>query len=586
MKIIRYIILLPVFILSLCPAAWSQKDTTRLKQEVEVTKAYQPTVSDAFKINDIPQIKDEKTEKPVFEYSIYSEPVFSTFSVKPVQAATMVGEPQPELGTGLLKLGIGNYLTPYGELFYNALPGKKSNFGMHFRHLSSHGKLKLMNDDKVKAPFSNNSVELFGKRFFGRSVLSVTGFFDRKGFQYYGYTGDRLTDAEKESIIPAWQDKQAFSKGGLDMNLKNNPGHGSGMNYDLGLRYHYFGAKTGQREHLGNLKVNLSKDFYSFKGVLNSGLTFYKADKITNRLVSTSDQRQQILLKVNPAVVFTAETAFLQIGANTYTMIDDDVSADFTITPNVKAEWSPVENILTLYAGADGYLDQNVYSKIAAENPFAAPNHDIRDAKYQYILSGGIKGKFSSRTNFQAGVSYSGIKNMHFYVATGENYSLETDRVLNNTFYVAYDNVKLLKFSGEIFHAASEYLSFYLKGNYYSYNMDEIDSPWYKPEFDVDMAVNYKAADDPLSLSFHAYVIGKRKALFVDELTAGDNGGFVKTIYSMDPVFDLNASAAYQYNDRLSFFLQLNNFAFQHYETWLGYANQGFNALAGVNFSF
>ena len=67
----------------------AQKDTVRLKQEVEVTKAYQPTINEAIKINDIPKVKAEPAETPTFDYSIYSKPVFSTFDVKPVAAAKM-----------------------------------------------------------------------------------------------------------------------------------------------------------------------------------------------------------------------------------------------------------------------------------------------------------------------------------------------------------------------------------------------------------------------------------------------------------------------------------------------------------------
>lgn len=584
---IKYISLLPVFILVAVNIAQAQQNDKKLKQEVEVTKAYQPSVSDAFKINDIPQIKEEKTEKPVFEYSIYSEPVFSTFSVKPVQAATIVGEPKTELGKGLLKLGVGNYMTPYGELFYNAIPGDKSNFGMHFKHMSSHGKIKLINDDEVDAPFSDNYAEIFGKRFFRNSTLGISGFFDRKGFQYYGYSGVLLTDTQKEAIIPTWQDKQAFSKGGANIRLKSNPGARTGINYDLGLNYHYFGAKTGQREHLGKLNVNMDKDFDTFKGVLESSLTFYRADKIANRIVPASNQRQQILLMVNPSVVFKTENSLLQLGAKTYTMIDDDVAAKFTITPNVKAEWSPVENILTLYAHADGYLEQNVYSKIAAENPFAASDHDIRDTEYQYILSGGLKGKFSTKTNFLIGASYSGIKDMHFYVVNGlDNYLAASPlRIMNNTLDVVYDDIKLLKFTAEVFHAASENLSFQIKGNYYSYDLKTIAQPWHMPEFDVNLAINYKTSNN-LTFTLDTYVLGNRKALFVDNWSSFVLPGFTETVYSMDPVFDLNASVEYQFSDKLSFFLQLNNFAFQQYETWLGYTNQGFNALAGVNFSF
>ncbi|MDX9883634.1 MAG: hypothetical protein RBS73_16355 [Prolixibacteraceae bacterium] len=583
---IKYICLLAFIFPATANVLTAQQQDAKLKQEVEVTKAYRPSVSDAFKINDIPQIKEEKTGKPVFEYSISSEPVFSTFSVKPVQAATMVGEPTPGLGKGLLKLGAGNYLTPYGELFYNAIPGKNSNFGMHFKHLSSHRKIKLMNDDKVDAPFSDNSAELFLKNFYRNSTLSATAFFDRKAFRYYGYTGNRLTDAEKEAIIPSWQDKQAFSKGGIDLRLNSKPG-GSGIQYDLGLNYHYFGAKTGQREHLGKLNMNIDKSFDSFKGILESSLTFYRADKITNRVAPASTQKQQLLLMINPAVVFTTDNALLQIGAKTYTMIDDDEDARVTVTPNIKAEWSPVSGILTLYAHAGGNYGHNVYSKIAAENPYSEPGHDIRNTEYQYILSGGIRGKFSSKTNYRAGVSYSGIKDMHFYHAYGlDNYlPASPSRTLYNTLGAMYDDVKLLQLTGEIFHAASENLSFHLEGNYYSYELETLAQPWHMPEFDLDMSLIYKTGG-PLSFTLDAYVIGKRQVLFVDSWSSMIPPGFTETIYPMDPVFDLNASIEYQYNEKLGFFLQLNNFAFQRYETWAGYANQGFNALAGINFSF
>ena len=85
--------------------AMAQKDTVSLKKEVEVTKAYQPTIMDAVKINDIPQIKPEQTETPTFDYSIFSRPVFSTFEPTPVAAAKMVGDPKTRHGIGIAETG-------------------------------------------------------------------------------------------------------------------------------------------------------------------------------------------------------------------------------------------------------------------------------------------------------------------------------------------------------------------------------------------------------------------------------------------------------------------------------------------------
>ncbi len=585
---ITHIIISAIFILSVCNIAQAQQDSTKLKQEVEVVKAYQPNVSDAFKINDIPQIKEEKPEQPVFEYSIYSEPVFSTFSVKPVQAATVVGTPKPELQNGLLKLGIGSYTTPYGELFYNALPGKKSDFSMHFKHLSSHGKVKLLNDDKVKAPFSENQAELFSTHYFRNSSLKLKGFFDRNAFRYYGYAGSLLTDAEKESLIPMWQEKQAFSKGGINFSLQSNPSARLPIRYDLGFDFHLFSAKTGQTEQFGKLKTTLDKDFNTMRGILDAAVSYYHADKIANRDVTSSTQRQQIMLMVNPAVVFAGDNTLLQLGANTYTLIDDDNTARVTLHPNVKAEWWPVPGVLSLYARANGYLDQNIYSKIAAENPYVRPDHDVRETEHQYILSGGIKGKFSSKTNFTTEVAYSGMKDMHFYYLTSTDMRISgsPDRLINNTFDVLYDDMKQLRLTGEIFHAASENLQFHLRGNYYSYTMDRLEKAWNLPEFDLSLSVVYKT-DGPLTFSFDSHVTGKREMMLYDQTTLLTLVAVnPQTVFQADPVFDLNASVEYQFRNNLSFFMQLNNFAFQKSESWLGYANQGFNALAGISFSF
>ena len=115
------------FILSgLVFQANAQRDTS-LTKEVEVVKAYRPSVSDAYKINDIPTIKEEEHQKPVFDYHISSQPVFSTFSVNTLQAARIADKQQEDPGFGLLKMGAGNYGKPYVDFFFNNKGCKKNH---------------------------------------------------------------------------------------------------------------------------------------------------------------------------------------------------------------------------------------------------------------------------------------------------------------------------------------------------------------------------------------------------------------------------------------------------------------------------
>jgi hypothetical protein len=578
--------------------AQAQKDTVRLKQEVEVTKAYQPTILDAVKINDIPKIKTEQTEAPTFDYSIYSKPIFSTFEPTPVAAAKMVGDPRPEMGNGLLKLGIGNYLTPYGELFYNAQPDKNSNFGLHFKHLSSSGDIKLLNGDKVNAPHSENQAEIYGKRFFKKSTLSGSLGYDRKAFNYYGYAGDELSDSLKEQMIPFFGDKQWFSKGTVDVHLKSETLSKDDFNYDFGVNYHFLSSKTGQKEGQTVVSADLGKKFGNMFGILNFSMTSYRADSILNGFSNTFGEKHQMLMTISPSVKWLTKNASLQLGLNTTISQDDDTDGAVYFYPKVKAEWSPVERVLTLFAGADGHVQHNTYSSIATENPYVNPYHDLENTRYQVVVSGGFKGKLSPKTNYVAEASYSVVKDQHFYFLN--TYELNNPypiraQSISNTFDWVYDDVNIFKLSGEVLHTVSDNFSIHLLGNYYSYEMKSKSKAWQMPNFDLTLSGIYQASDK-LKFTTDIFVVGSRTALIRDNwLTTSTPGGGYGGYYSyvgaekeqiLDPIIDLNAGVEYQYSKKLNFFVKLNNFGFQKYERWLGYTNKSFNALVGASYKF
>jgi hypothetical protein len=571
--------------------AIAQQDTLKLRKEVEVTKAYQPAILEAVKINDIPQIKPEQTEVPTFDYSIYSKPVFSTFEPTPVAAAKMVGDPKPPMGLGMLKLGFGNYMTPYGELFFNAQPDKNSNFGIHLRHLSSSGKIKLLNDDKVDAPESENAAEIFAKKFFKRSTLSGSLSFDHKAFNYYGYAGAYLSDELKEQMIPYFQDKQYFTKGTADVHLKSGTVSASELNYDFGLQFHYLTSKTGQTENETILSGDVSKKFNNMFGLLSASLTVYNADSILSRFSDTYGKKQQTMLRANPSVMWLTEVASLQVGLNTTLFLDSDTDVSFRIWPKVKAEWSPVPQVLTLFATADGYLQHNTWSAIAAENPYVDPYHDVKNANYKYIFSGGFKGKFTPKTNYVAEASYSKVEGQHFYVIKGfEAFnSSYSSRRLENTFSWLYDDVNILKLSGEVMHAVSDNFSLRLLGNYYSYDLKSIDKPWQMPNFDLTFSGIYRP-NEQLKFTTDIFMSGGRTALILDSKWQDPLINSInvpeKIEINMDPIIDLNVGAEYQFSPKLNFFAKLNNFGFQKYEQWLGYTNRGLNWLVGISYSF
>ena len=65
-------------------------------ETVTVTKAYSPTISDAFKLKSIPELNDSIVlQKKKIEYSIFSVPVASTFAPAKGKASTVKKSPPP-----------------------------------------------------------------------------------------------------------------------------------------------------------------------------------------------------------------------------------------------------------------------------------------------------------------------------------------------------------------------------------------------------------------------------------------------------------------------------------------------------------
>lgn len=605
-------------------SASGQKDT--LRQEVEVVKAYTPTAIDAEKINENPVIKGDDFKKPDFTYTIDSKPIFSALSVKTMQAATVVGKPAEDPGYGLVRAGLGNYNKPYGELFFNNTKNKNSIFGIHAMHLSSHSKLTLANGDRVKAPFSDNEAELFLKHMFRKSTLSVNLGVDHSGFRYYGYPGDEITDsipsilkADNQSFTYQGE-KQTFTRGGIQMNLKNIYATKSDPSAGFDFAYYRFGTKTGQREDFARFNMDFNRPHDGFSLLLNTGFEYsgvssvYSSlldmlpiagllellpDSLTQTFLPGITTRKQTWLYFKPAVYIGNETINLKLGFKSWIVGGKVDKAAFKIAPDVRFNFSPAKEIINVFAGVDGDYHHNHYSAIAEINPFVDPELSVRNHLEKYRIFGGFDGKLSSKTNFKIQVDYSAFDSHPFYFLQG--FTLPTmgplpgPQYVDNTFKVLYDDMKTTRFNGEITHYAGDKLNILVSANIYKYNMTEEAKPWNMPSFDATVSLNY-AVSDRFNVSADVYAIGKRTGLrkqygvlpgipsHWDELAEAFSP--VPREYELGTAIDINLRGNYAITRKLAAFAQLNNFGLQKYERWLGYPVQSFNMLAGISYSF
>ncbi len=584
--------LLPVIFTLSFFAANAQRDSV-INREVEVVKSFKPTILDSYKINEMPKIEETEPQKPSFNYSIESEPIKNAFSVNQLKAASIASAPAEENGYGLVRAGFGNYNKPYGELFFNHLTSKKSIFGLHAMHLSSHGKLNLEGGDRVDAPFSKNEAEIYYNQFFKESVLSVNADYNRYGFNYYGYPIDPVPDAllEENQTINYFGTKQVFSSGGITLKLSNPSLEIDDSFFGFDLDYHYFGNKTEQNEHFAKFVAHMQKPFTFGTGLLDVGAYYTQANNIIHRATQTLGSRQQSWMYLNPGVNFNKKAFNAKVGLKLWYVSDKDVDAQLRITPDVSINYMPVKNIVKLYAGIDGNYTNNYYSKIAYENPFVDPEHDVFNSFEKIHFYGGFDGKFASKTNFKIGFDYSMIDDqplyyLQEYTLFDPNYN-PNPTVADNDFKILYDDLSLFKINLEIIHRSSDKLDLLLSGNYYMYNLNEQAEAWNMPDWDATLSLGYKITEQ-LSVSADFYLIGARKALIIEEVPSDilpETDEMFKS-FNLDTAFDMNVRGNYKFTEKFSAFAQLNNFGVQKYQRWFGYPVQTINFLAGVSYAF
>lgn len=518
---------------------------------------YKPTIMDAAKINENPAFTDSTKKLPVSINGINSKKIYTGFDVEPIQPAQIEGDPLTKLYNALVKLGMGTYTTPYGELWFNSLRSKTSSAGLRVKHLSSSATLK----DYGYAGFSDNEVSLYGKKFLKEHSLVGNFDYKRNVVHFYGYDA-LLHDISKDSTF------QRFNLLSGDVGLISHYNSEKRINHGVKLNYYNLSDKFGASENnikaIGNvqtaigkeqLKVNAAIDFYNYKT---------KLDTINNTIVS-----------INPNFVSTGEKYRINLGF--IAAMDMFVKTKFYFYPNVDLSYNVIDNIIIPYAGLTGGLHKNSYKSFTDRNPFVLSTLSMQNTNKKYEFFGGIRGTLSSTTSFNARASYSNVGDMAFFVN-------DTSELLQNKFDVIYDDGTLLNISGELAYQQREKLRLSLKGDYFSYKMKKELRAWYVPQVQVTFSANYNLRDKIVIKADLFYMDNQFAKTFESDTTS--SSGLKVVAKQLKGFFDANIGVEYRYTKKLGFFLNFNNIANVRYYRWSNYPTQRFSLMGGLSYSF
>ena len=584
---------------SVAPALFSQENNNQdveegtINKEVKVVREYNPTISDAFKINDMPSQSDTLKASPVFKYQLTGKPLITPPEISPMVPARLSGEPLDNLYPVYIHGYLGNYEIMGGGLLYNLVRHNKFALSLNANHESSFGNLDLENGKESDAYYHETNANLYMRHFFEKSTLSVDMGFLNYAYRYYGqnnmdkdYSYISLSPVTGSDILNI--DKQRQTVFDVDFGLANRISEND-IFYNIGVGFSTFGNLSNIKENNFRIKGNLDIPLGELGLRVSSSIDHVSALNHNTELhdfFSFADYKRT-LLQLNPSLISEHGNFFIKLGFRMGTGIYS-AGDEFYLSPDIEADFT-IRDVVVLQAGITGDIKSNSYRNVMAENPFLAPDVNVMDAFHGVKFFAGIKGKFSSKTSFGARVEYGTFTNEHFFV--NRNYGWtngsESGFHYDNKFDVLHDDGFLLTVSGEFKAQITPELDVTLRGAYYGWQVDTLEKAWHKPDMEIGLRAAYSATRD-LKFTAAINILGERFAQIPTDAIQPTSMLLSPEmeIKRLKPVFDFNVGANYTLNSRWYFFGTIQNLISSKYYKFYGYPMHGINARVGVGYSF
>ncbi len=563
--------IIPVFGLALllAPASLLGQRTMDI-DEIRVVAPYEPTVSDAFKINDNPRIDDTLEVKPSFAYSILPRKLTTRFELEPITAARMRGEPLAKLYQGHVRGGFGTYTTPYGEAFYNTLRSNDYALGLHLKHLSSAGTIK----DHGYSGYSDNLAKVYGRKYFGDNTLDGGLSYQRDVIHYYGF---KFEDYENDPIVRPVLDemdrkdiRQRISQINTNVGFGSHHPDSSRIGYYTGLEYNWLTDRYDASEHNIRFKGNIGREVEDPFGFadqvyigLNASTDFYH----NNTLRDTSNVA---VVSLVPGI--SARLSSVKLFAGIDLSVQSDTASYFRIYPQLGFEAGLIEKYLTIHGKFSGGLHRYSLREMLQENPFMNSQAPLGFRNTKNEITGGLKGAFSDKISYNISVASAKIEDYALFVT-------DTATLLNNQFTLVYDNIRQLHLRGELFSQFGSRLHARLAADYFQYSLEEEAEAWHLPALQLGLNLKYNM-QDKFVLSADVFARDKTFGRTFDEL----GNPVAKELHGM--YVDANFGIEYRYTRILSFFLNFRNVQNKSLERWTNYPSQKFHVLGGLTWSF
>ncbi|GHT12430.1 hypothetical protein FACS189426_15800 [Bacteroidia bacterium] len=578
----------------------AKKDSASVNREMTLEKEYNPTIQDAAKLNQLPELREPQPPKSKVEFSNYAVPYEVQSGLTYLKPKAYLSDLDYSKYRGYLTAGVSTLVDVNADLGYQILNSGKDHLGIFASHRSSNSKLtNLQIDEKQKFKINDTWGGLNFQHDFETVKLNLDAKYTYSDFNYSGLSNNYLKILSSSTYPPPYdygyeintypnQANNLFeAHAGISSDEANK------TNYKVNATYTLFKQKygatvdeTGEKEN----RILFDWDFHkNFNSTMGSGFAGFFKNYSYSSIQDDSNitgNSNYSALSLNPYFYLEGDNLDLFVGGK----VDVEFGGRKKVVgaPTIRFNYYPSDQFL-FYLMADGGRKDNSRYNSFYENRYTHPWFRLWDSRTPLDGTAGIK--FLPLRNFSVNIfgGYKITMDEHFFVPF---WGLDTHTLYGTASDAYFADAHTIKAGGNIKYTFQDIFEIDLKGVYYKWDIksdDESSSDyqqaWSKPNFVTDLNMAYRIASVPLkfNLMYHGEFGRKTSVPVINPLYSTIS---LPEIVDMKNIHDLSLKATYSINKYFSTYLSTNNLLFRKYDIWYGYPAQNFNIMAGINVLF
>lgn len=551
-------------------------------ETVTVTKAYTPTVSDAFKIRSVPNLNDSIVlQKKKINYSIFSVPVASTFTPSKGTASRVERTPTPVLFNSYASVGVGNFGNLNADFYTNRILNRDENITVGLKHYSTQGGIDgvALNDRFANSRLDAGYIKSARDYTWGADI--------GVHHQYYNWYGlpESVFDAATIATIDEGQNYFTAEASG---NFKLEDSFFKGV--DATYRRFWDSAQSGENRGRLNtsFEFSLNEEMLGIAANVDYVGGSFENSSLNSTTNTTGIDYGQLQVGISPSLRMLRDDLSLNLGLNLVYGTDlENSESNFYLYPAITASYRLLEETVIAYGGVVGELRQNSFHDFVGDNPFVSPTLTIAPTDSQYNAYVGFKGQLLPNLSYNVKGSYAAENNSPLYRLNPQNSFRNDDRgyYFGNSFDVFYDDIKTLGLFGELNVDVNRNFTLGVNVEVFDYATETDNPAWNLPNLTASLFLDYQIGEQWYA-GANLFYVGEREDFSSVAVQNALPSQFPATIITLDGFFDANAHLGYRVNDQLSVFLKAANIANNNYQRWANFQVQGLQVLGGATYKF